>query len=39
MRPLQRIGFLLVLLASGPAAAQAAALKDVRVWAAPTPRA
>jgi N-acetylmuramoyl-L-alanine amidase len=35
MRPLQRIGFLLVLLASGPAAAQAAALKDVRVWGSP----
>ena len=35
MQPLQRIGFLLVLLASGPAAAQAAALKDVRVWGSP----
>ncbi len=35
MQPLKRIGFLLVLLASGPAAAQAAALKDVRVWGSP----
>jgi N-acetylmuramoyl-L-alanine amidase len=35
MRPLQRIGFLLLLLASGSAAAQAVALKDVRVWGGP----
>lgn len=35
MRPLQRIGFLLLLLASGSAAAQAVALKDVRVWGSP----
>ena len=35
MRPLQRIGFLLVLLASGAMAASPAALKDVRVWGSP----
>ncbi len=32
---MRRIGFLLLLLASGSAAAQAAALKDVRVWGSP----
>jgi N-acetylmuramoyl-L-alanine amidase len=35
MRPLQRIGFLVLLLASGSAAAAGAALKDIRVWASP----
>jgi len=35
MRSLQRIGFLLLLLASGSAAAQAVTLKDVRVWGSP----
>ena len=35
MRSLQRIGILLLLLASGSAAAQAVALKDVRVWGSP----
>jgi N-acetylmuramoyl-L-alanine amidase len=35
MRPLQRIGFLLLLLASGAMAASPAALKDVRVWGSP----
>ena len=32
---MRRIGFLLLLLASGSAAAQAAALRDVRVWGSP----
>jgi N-acetylmuramoyl-L-alanine amidase len=35
MRPLQRIGLVLLLLASGSAAAATAALKDIRVWASP----
>jgi N-acetylmuramoyl-L-alanine amidase len=35
MRPLQRIGFLLLLLAPGAMAASPAALKDVRVWGSP----
>ena len=35
MRPMGRIGFLFLLLAAGSAAAQAAALKDVRVWGSP----
>ena len=35
MRPLQRIGLVLLLLASGSAAAASAALKDIRVWASP----
>jgi N-acetylmuramoyl-L-alanine amidase len=35
MRPMGRIGFLFLLLAAGSSAAQAAALKDVRVWGSP----
>ncbi len=35
MRPMGRIGFLLLLLASGSSAAHAAALKDGRVWGSP----
>lgn len=35
MRLLQRIGFLVLLLASGSAAAAPAALKDIRVWGSP----
>ena len=35
MRPLQRIGVLVLLLASGSAAAAPAALKDIRLWASP----
>src|SRR5262245_32795883 len=35
MRSLQRIGFVLLLLTSGSAAADSAALKDIRVWASP----
>jgi N-acetylmuramoyl-L-alanine amidase len=35
MRPVERIGILLLLLASGSAAAQSPALKDVRVWGSP----
>jgi len=35
MRPMGRIGFLFLLLAAGSTAAQAAALKDVRVWGSP----
>ena len=35
MRPLQRMGFLLLLLASGATAASPAALQDVRVWGSP----
>ncbi len=35
MRPLQRIGVIVLLLASGPAAAAPAALKDIRLWASP----
>jgi N-acetylmuramoyl-L-alanine amidase len=35
MRALQRIGAFIVLLASGSAAAQTAALRDIRVWASP----
>jgi N-acetylmuramoyl-L-alanine amidase len=35
MRPLQRIGFLLLLLASSALAAEPTALRDVRVWGSP----
>ena len=35
MRLLQRIGFLVLLLASGSAAAAPAALKDIRLWGSP----
>jgi N-acetylmuramoyl-L-alanine amidase len=35
MRPMGRIGFLFLLFAAGSSAAQAAALKDVRVWGSP----
>ncbi len=35
MRPLQRIGVIVLLLASGPAAAASAALQDIRLWASP----
>jgi N-acetylmuramoyl-L-alanine amidase len=35
MRVLQRIGFLVLLLASGSAAAAPASLKDIRVWGSP----
>src|SRR6188768_3210442 len=35
MRVLQRIGFLVLLLASGSAAAAPATLKDIRVWGSP----
>src|SRR5687768_11418696 len=35
MRPMRRIGLLLLLLASGSTAVHAAALKDVRVWGSP----
>ncbi len=35
MRPLQRIGLFILLLASGTAASAPVALKDIRVWASP----
>jgi N-acetylmuramoyl-L-alanine amidase len=35
MRPLQRIALLLLLVATGPALAAPAALKDIRVWGGP----
>lgn len=35
MRPLQRIGLIVLLLASGSATAAPATLKDIRVWASP----
>ena len=35
MRPLQRIALLLLLVATGPALAAPAALKDIRVWGSP----
>ena len=35
MRPLQRIGLVVLLLASGSASAASAALEDIRIWASP----